>query len=167
MATSGPGAQLDVPPRTSRTVTLPLRRPARPVGEYFLRLSLTTKAPTLGAERGFEVAKQQLPVDFGAPAAQPVPLAQVPAATVRETGEAVEISGPGFTLSIAKSTGLSTSHAAHGVRPITSGPVPNFWRAPTDNDIGNGQPSRNATWRYAGADRTVTDVSVPPAGPWS
>ncbi len=153
-------AQLDVPPRVSRTITLPLRRPAHPAGEYFLRFSFTTKAPTIWAERGFEVAKQQLPVDFGSPAVPPVPLAQVPAATVRESGQSVEIAGAGFTLAIAKDTGLITSYEAHGVRLITSGPVPNFWRAPTDNDIGNGQPSRNATWRYAGTDRHVTDVSV-------
>jgi beta-galactosidase len=156
------GAQLDVPPRSSRTITLPLRRPAHSVGEYFLRLSFTTKAPTAWADRGFEVAKQQLPVNFGSPAVALTPLAQVPAATVRETGQSVEIAGAGFTLSIAKDTGLITSYEAHGRRLVTSGPVPNFWRAPTDNDIGNGQPSRNATWRYAGADRKVTGVSVKP-----
>jgi beta-galactosidase len=153
-------AQLDVPPRASRTITLPLRRPPHPAGEYFLRLSFTTKAPTIWAERGFEVAKQQLPVDFGSPAVPLVPLASVPAAAVRENGESVDITGAGFSLSIAKGTGLITAYEAHGLRLVTSGPVPNFWRAPTDNDIGNGQPSRNATWRHAGSDRHVTDVSV-------
>ncbi|MBE1493357.1 beta-galactosidase [Amycolatopsis lexingtonensis] len=154
------GAQLDVPPRSSRTITLPLRRPDRPAGEYFVRFSFTTRTPTAWADRGFEVAKQQLPVDFGSPAVAPVPLAQVPAAAVRETGRSVEITGAGFRVSIAKDAGLITAYEAHGVRLVTSGPVPNFWRAPTDNDIGNGQPSRTATWRYAGADRQVTDVSV-------
>jgi beta-galactosidase len=38
--------------------------------------------------------------------------------------------------------------------------VPNFWRAPTDNDRGNGHHTRNQTWRDAGARRKVTDVSV-------
>ncbi|WP_344867634.1 glycoside hydrolase family 2 TIM barrel-domain containing protein [Amycolatopsis ultiminotia] len=153
-------AQLDVPPRSSRAITVPLRRPADPAGEYFLRLSFTTKAATAWAERGFEVAKQQLPVDFGSPAVRPVPLAQVPPPTVHETDQAVEITGSDFGLSIAKDTGLITSYRAGGVSLVTSGPVPNFWRAPTDNDVGNGQSSRNATWRYAGADRQVTKVSV-------
>ncbi|MEQ0562127.1 glycoside hydrolase family 2 TIM barrel-domain containing protein [Amycolatopsis sp. NEAU-NG30] len=153
-------AQLDVPPRSSRTITLPLRRPANPAGEYFVRFSFTTKAPTLWAQPGFEVAKQQLPVDFGSPAVAPVPLAQVPAAAVQETDAEVRITGDGFSVVIAKDTGLITSYEARGVRLVTSGPVPNFWRAPTDNDRGNGHPSRTATWRYAGADRHVTDVSV-------
>ncbi|WP_329064247.1 glycoside hydrolase family 2 TIM barrel-domain containing protein [Amycolatopsis sp. NBC_01480] len=153
-------AQLDVPPQSSRTITVPLSRPARPSGEYFLRLSFTTKARTLWADRGYEVAKQQLPVDFGSPAVAAVPLAQVPAATARQTEQHVEVGGDGFTVTIAKDTGLLTAFEARGVQLVKSGPVPNFWRAPTDNDIGNGQPSRNATWRYAGADRKVTKVSV-------
>ncbi|GHG14262.1 MULTISPECIES: glycoside hydrolase family 2 TIM barrel-domain containing protein [Amycolatopsis] len=156
------GAQLDVPPRSSRTITVPLRRPVRPAGEYFLQFSFTTRKPTIWAEPGFEVAKQQLPVDFGSPAVPQVPLARVPAATVRQTDPSVEITGAGFSVSIAKDTGLITAYEAHGVRLVTAGPIPNFWRAPTDNDIGNGHPNRVATWRYAGADRQVTDVTVTP-----
>ncbi|CAM5404592.1 Beta-galactosidase OS=Streptomyces glaucescens OX=1907 GN=SGLAU_27155 PE=3 SV=1 [Streptomyces glaucescens] len=38
--------------------------------------------------------------------------------------------------------------------------MPNFWRAPTDNDRGNGQHTRNQTWRDAGARRTLTGVRV-------
>ncbi len=38
--------------------------------------------------------------------------------------------------------------------------MPNFWRAPTDNDRGNGQHTRNQTWRDAGARRRVTEVKV-------
>lgn len=38
--------------------------------------------------------------------------------------------------------------------------MPNFWRAPTDNDHGNGQHTRNQTWRDAGSRRKVTGVRV-------
>ncbi|MBB4688230.1 glycoside hydrolase family 2 TIM barrel-domain containing protein [Amycolatopsis jiangsuensis] len=153
-------AQLDVPPQSSRVITVPLRRPAKPSGEYFLRLSFTLKTSTAWAERGFEVAKQQLPVDFGSSAVPVTPLDQVPAVTAIESEKDIQLTGDDFTVTIAKDTGLITAYVAHGVELVKSGPVPNFWRAPTDNDIGNGQPSRNATWRYAGADRKVTDVSV-------
>ncbi|GLY42723.1 beta-galactosidase [Amycolatopsis sp. NBRC 101858] len=157
-------AQLDVPPRSSRTITVPFRRPARlePGAEYFLRLSFTTRTRTAWADRGYEVAKQQLPVDFGSPAVQPVPLTRVPAVTVGDTDQAVTVTGDGFTVTIAKDTGVITSYEARGVRLVTAGPAPNFWRAPTDNDIGNGQPSRNATWRHAGSRRHVTGVTVRP-----
>ncbi|WP_328452864.1 MULTISPECIES: glycoside hydrolase family 2 TIM barrel-domain containing protein [unclassified Amycolatopsis] len=155
-------AQLDVPPRSSRAITVPFRRPARlePGSEYFLQLSFTTRTRTAWADRGHEVAEQQLPVGFGGPAVQPVPLAQVPAVVVADTDKTVTVTGDGFTVTIAKDTGLIATYEAHGVRLVTSGPAPNFWRAPTDNDIGNGQPSRNATWRHAGTNRRVTGVTV-------
>jgi beta-galactosidase len=38
------------------------------------------------------------------------------------------------------------------------GPLPNFWRAPLDNDRGNGMPSRLGTWRVASHERTVDRV---------
>ena len=153
--------QLDIAPRSSKTVTLPVRRPSAGA-EYFLRLSFTTKTTTPWAARGFEVAKQQLPVDFGGPAARPVPLDRVPRVTSTGDDDSVTVTGKDFTVTLAKDTGVITSYKAHGVQLVKSGPAPNFWRAPIDNDRGNGQPSRNGTWRYAGADRHVTGVTVRP-----
>ncbi len=43
---------------------------------------------------------------------------------------------------------------------ISSGPEPNFWRAPTDNDFGGNWQRRLAIWRDAGARRTVGSVAV-------
>ncbi|MEU5701413.1 glycoside hydrolase family 2 TIM barrel-domain containing protein [Streptomyces aurantiacus] len=155
-------AQLDVPPLSSKDVTVPVRLPATPApgAEYFLHLSFTTKERTKWAEAGFEVAKQQLPVDAGSPAVRQVPLEQVPALLHQDGERSVTVRGKGFSVTLDKRTGVITSYEAHGTRLITSGPVPNFWRAPTDNDRGNGQHLRNQTWRDAGARREVTDVSV-------
>ncbi|MBG0851282.1 DUF4981 domain-containing protein [Streptomyces spinoverrucosus] len=154
--------QLDVPPLSSKDITLPVRRPGNPApgAEYFLRLSFTTKEATKWAKAGFEVAGQQLPVDAGSPAVTPVPLERVPALTYDDAEASVTVTGKGFSVTVDKSSGVITSYEAAGTRLITSGPVPNFWRAPTDNDKGNGQHTRNQTWRDAGALREVTGVSV-------
>ncbi len=155
-------AQLNVPPGSSRTVTVPVRRPAHPAPgqEHFLRVSFTTRTWTPWARPGFEVAGRQLPLDLGSPEVRPVPAARVPDVTAHETGDEVTVTGPHFSVTIAKDSGVITSYVARGTRLVSSGPEPNFWRAPTDNDRGNGQPSRNGTWRYAGARREVTDVTV-------
>ncbi|GIJ44049.1 beta-galactosidase [Virgisporangium aliadipatigenens] len=152
----------DVPPLSSRTLTVPFRRPARPAPgrEYFLRVWFTTRTRTPWAPSGFEVAATQLPLDLGSPAVTPVPLTRVPAVAVRQADDAITVTGREFTVTIAKSTGLITAYVVRGKPLLVSGPVPNFWRAPTDNDEGNGHPSRNGTWRHAGADRRVTDVSI-------
>ncbi|WP_171109397.1 MULTISPECIES: glycoside hydrolase family 2 TIM barrel-domain containing protein [unclassified Streptomyces] len=154
--------QLDVPPLSSKDITLPVRRPGNPApgAEYFLQLSFTTKEPTQWAKAGFEVARQQLPVDVGSPAVTPVPLARVPALRYDDAETSVTVTGRGFSVTVDKGSGVITSYEAAGTRLITSGPAPNFWRAPTDNDKGNGQHTRNQTWRDAGALREVTGVSV-------
>ncbi|MFE4053412.1 glycoside hydrolase family 2 TIM barrel-domain containing protein [Streptomyces sp. YIM B13518] len=154
--------QLDVPPLSGKDIILPVRLPKDPDPgtEYFLHLSFTTREPTKWAEAGFEVARQQLPLGAASPAVTPVPLSHVPALRHEERGKDVRITGKGFSVTVDKGSGTITSYEAEGTRLITSGPVPNFWRAPTDNDRGNGQHTRNRTWRDAGARRKVTGVTV-------
>ncbi|WP_109028456.1 glycoside hydrolase family 2 TIM barrel-domain containing protein [Streptomyces rubrogriseus] len=154
--------QLDVAPRSSKDITVPVRLPGRPGPgtEYFLQLSFTTKESTPWAKAGFEVARQQLPVETDVPAVTRTRLESVPALRHEDRDQEVEVTGKGFSVTVDKRTGAITSYEAKGTRLITSGPVPNFWRAPTDNDKGNGQHTRNQTWRDAGARRKVTGVSV-------
>ncbi|MFG2471951.1 glycoside hydrolase family 2 TIM barrel-domain containing protein [Streptomyces canus] len=154
--------QLNLAPLSSKDITVPYKLPGTPAPgtEYFLQLSFTTKESTPWARAGFEVAKQQLAVDADSPAVTPVPLAKVPALTYEDTSGHVTVTGKGFSVTVDRSSGTITSYEAHGTRLLTAGPVPNFWRAPTDNDHGNGQHTRNQTWRDAGTNRKVTDVSV-------
>ncbi|MEU0409912.1 glycoside hydrolase family 2 TIM barrel-domain containing protein [Streptomyces griseorubiginosus] len=154
--------QLNVAPLSSKDITVPYKLPSIPApgAEYFLRLSFTTRESTPWARAGFEVAAQQLAVDAGSPAVTPVPLGKVPALTYRDASGQVTVTGKDFSVVVDKGSGTITSYKAHGTRLLTSGPVPNFWRAPTDNDHGNGQHTRNQTWRDAGANRKVTDVGV-------
>ncbi|MFI7499982.1 glycoside hydrolase family 2 TIM barrel-domain containing protein [Streptomyces sp. NPDC049687] len=155
-------AQLDVAPLSSKDVGIPLRLPADPApgAEYFLELSFTLKESTPWADAGFEIARQQLPLDAGSPPVTPVPLGQVPALSHEVGDTTVTVTGHNFTVAVDKRTGVITSYRSGRTELITSGPAPNFWRAPTDNDRGNGQHTRNQTWRDAGARRRVTDVSV-------
>jgi beta-galactosidase len=157
-------AQLDVAPLSGKDITVPFRVPDDPAPgtEYFLELSFTTKETTKWAKAGFEVAKQQLTVDAGSPAVTPVPLDRVPTLKYAEAVASVTVTGRGFSVTVDKKTGVITSYEARGAQLIASGPAPNFWRGPTDNDHGNGQHTRNQTWRDAGTQRKVTGVTVRP-----
>jgi len=154
--------QLDIAPLSGKDITVPARLPQDPApgAEYFLELSFTTREPTKWAKAGFEVARQQLAVDVGSPAVTLVPLESVPALRHDDGDASVTVTGEGFSVTVDKGSGVITSYEVGGTRLIASGPAPNFWRAPTDNDHGNGQHTRNQTWRDAGAHRKVTDVSV-------
>ncbi|MFJ8189346.1 glycoside hydrolase family 2 TIM barrel-domain containing protein [Streptomyces sp. NPDC096094] len=154
--------QLDVEPLSRKDVTVPVRLPSDPAPgtECFLQLSFTTKESTPWAKAGFEVARAQLALDADVRAVTPLALDRVPSLRHRDGDEEVTVDGRGFSVTVDKRAGTITSYEAKGRRLITSGPVPNFWRAPTDNDRGNGQHTRNQTWRDAGARRKVTDVAV-------
>jgi beta-galactosidase len=66
----------------------------------------------------------------------------------------MSISGRGFSLEFDRRRGLLSKWIAGGTEVLDAAPTPNFWRAPTDNDFGNGMPDRCGVWRRAG-DNTV------------
>ncbi|MFM9445971.1 glycoside hydrolase family 2 TIM barrel-domain containing protein [Streptomyces acidiscabies] len=155
-------AQLDVAPLTGKSITIPVELPAKPApgAEYFLQLAFTLKESTPWAKSGHEVARAQLPLDAASPAVTPVPLTAVPALTHAEDAAKVTVTGEDFTVVVDKASGLITSYTVDGRPLLVSAGTPNFWRAPTDNDKGNGQHTRNQTWRDAGARREVKSVTV-------
>ncbi|MFF4250470.1 glycoside hydrolase family 2 TIM barrel-domain containing protein [Streptomyces sp. NPDC001663] len=155
-------SQLDVAPLSGKDISVPLRLPAAPApgAEYFLELAFTLKESTPWADAGFEIARQQLPLDAGSPPVTPVPLGEIPALSHEDGDTTVTVAGEDFTVTVDKRTGVITSYRSGRTELIASGPAPNFWRAPTDNDRGNGQHTRNQTWRDVGANRKVTEVGV-------
>jgi beta-galactosidase len=81
-----------------------------------------------------------------------------------EKGDEVIVSGRNFEARFDKRTGLLTSYRFNGRELLAKGPEPNFWRAPTDNDFGNGMPRRCAVWQKASASRTLENFSVKTVG---
>jgi beta-galactosidase len=53
-----------------------------------------------------------------------------------------------------------THFVAEGQELLKKGPVPNFWRAPTDNDFGNNNYMRARDWRSAGESRVLKKAKV-------
>ncbi len=93
------------------------------------------------------------------PAPEPPPMEPL---TVRESEDAVTVSGRGFTLEFDRERGTLGSFRAGRRDLLSAGPVPNFWRAPTDNDYGNGFPARSGVWKTAGSPpaRVLEDILV-------
>ncbi|MFQ6130446.1 MAG: glycoside hydrolase family 2 TIM barrel-domain containing protein [Armatimonadota bacterium] len=152
-------------PGQRETVTLPFDAPGPEPGvEYRLNVSFRLSEATPWAEKGHELASAQ---DWLTPHALPPRLdpADMPATEVAEEDETVSVQGSDFELVFSKSQGTIQSLSYQGVDLVRTGPVPNFWRAPTDNDRGNGMPERCAIWRRAGSDRTVEGVEVEQLSP--
>ncbi len=158
---SGRLPKLDVAPFESRTVTLPL--PAvtpQPGVEYWLDLSIRLAEDTAWADRGHEVAWEQFKLDLEADAPE-LNVADISPLALDERDDQITVSGDGFTVRFDVATGTISSLLSGGTEIIRSGPRPNFWRAPTDNDRGNDMPERCAPWKSPAATGGAIRVRQP------
>ena len=152
--------ELNIAPLEEGILTAAFTTPEfKPGAEYFLNVSFTLKEDTSWAKAGHEVAKEQFYLPFNVPKAD-ASEAEMDPLTVEEADAAVNVEGKDFDLVFNKKTGTIDSFRFNGIDLIKNGPVPNFWRAPTDSDLGFYSQLEMADWRYAGEDRTVTDVTV-------
>ena len=158
---------IDVPPGQSRTLSVPVQRPSQrtPGAEYWLVVRFVLAADTVWAAAGHEVAAAQLAMPYEAPPARQPDPSTMPDLALDESGDIARITGADFALDFDKARGTIASYTYRGTQLFRDGPVPNFWRAPNDNDKGYGMPNLCRTWRHAGRDRTIDRVTVQRDGP--
>ncbi|OAS14932.1 beta-galactosidase [Paenibacillus oryzisoli] len=146
---------LSLAPLDSSEITLDLPKREQ-LGEAVLTICFVTKRTEKWAEAGHEVAFEQ----FVLPAVKPVPALVEPLMSYNPVQVAVQsgtlrVSGEGFTAAFDTTNGSLYSYKVGGNELLQSGIAPNFWRAYTDNDRGNKQHERCATWRGAGEARIL------------
>ena len=161
---SGELNRLDIGPRQNKVVTIPFKKfQPKPGAEYWLRFSVRLTDDLAWAPKGHEIAAEQFKLPFydAAPAAG---LKGLPPLRKTESEKEIALSGPEFEVRFDRATGLLTSYRHKGAELLAKGPEPNFWRAPTDNDIGNGMEKRCAVWQRASLKRTLESFAAEPAG---
>lgn len=155
-------ADLDLAPLAKKPVRLNLGPVTpQPGVEYWLRLAITLKEDAPWAKAGHEVAAAQFKLPLAAAGtAGTAPRTAAAALQVSETADRITITGEKLKVELDKARGTIAAYAYAGKQLLAAGPEPNFWRAPLDNDKGNREPQRCATWRFAGRDRKVTGTQV-------
>ena len=152
---AGTVANLDVAPQQTAKLKLALSDISS-YGEKELLLNVSyklKKGETL-LTPGFTVAKAQLPVNpYKAP---DMALTNVKKANIDPVAPAVNdydgnyliIEGEDFVIEFAKRNGFLSRYKVGGKELINEGGqlVPNFWRAPTDNDYGAGLQNKYRVW---------------------
>ncbi|KOH43246.1 glycoside hydrolase family 2 TIM barrel-domain containing protein [Sunxiuqinia dokdonensis] len=140
-----------------------------PGTEYFLNFSAKTKAAQGLVPANYELAAEQIvlasfiPLLIEAPRYRPVQktdTSDFPSMTASETDSEITIQGEGFSLTFNKEAGVLSSFQSGETELLKEGPIPNFWRAPIDNDYGNGLDQRSRVWRKAGENRKVNSVKL-------
>ena len=135
--------ELDLAAGESTTATLDFGTfdQVREGDDYFVEFSVKTTTDELWAEAGHEIASEQLAIEPEATENAPMfDIDTMPAFTsVEETSASITVSGAnGLELVIDKETGYITNYEYNGNTLMTEGPVPNYYRAPIDDDrVGN------------------------------
>jgi beta-galactosidase len=146
-------------PRESREFTI--EAPEGDDGaERFLNfeVALKTAAPLLPAGHVVAIEQFALPRQGAKKRYQ----TQGEAPVITDDNDTVALVAPGVRFVFDKKSGLATSYSVHGNEYFHDGfgIRPNFWRAPTDNDYGNGMPYRLQVWKQSSRDFRVTEVTT-------
>jgi len=155
----------DVTPGSSAEIILPYNLPAaQPGEEYFLNLSLVrTEAWTiLPAGHTYATEQYQLPVYKDR---LPIPANDYSNLDKTDIDGKTTIKGRDFSVTFDGSAGQMISLKFKGAELLKEPMVPDFWRAPTDNDFGNGLPERCAIWKDAGKNAQVVSSKIEQEGP--
>ncbi len=164
---SGLLPELDIPPREEREypIALPKNLPSTP-GERWLNVSFLAKTDLPWAGKGHELAWDQFPLGK-TPGSRPAPKSPL---SIDEQGDQVRFAGPDFSLVFDQRAGVVAGFTYKDTKLVERGPIPDFWRAPTDNDRGawkvfgpmaKKNPAVDITvWRSAGPSWKVSAVKI-------
>ena len=150
----------EIPPKQSKEFILDFGSKLQFEGkEYLLNFSVKTKNASELIPVNFEVAYEQF-VFRGKGKKKNIGISSLPEISVHENPAEYKITGKNFSIKISKNDGLIPSYNFNGKELIKTAPAPNFWRAPTDNDFGNGMPERCAVWKNAGANAVLQNLNI-------
>jgi len=149
---------IDLEPGASKTISIPFEQPqAKPGAEYFLRLEFRLRTDELWAKRGHIIAWQQMRLEVTSESIRPPAQLVKDAILMQETNNDIHLHNKHFDLLFSKKYGTIKS-LSYGPNEIiqyernealaksnkslikpeikeeVNGPLPNFFRAPVDND---------------------------------
>ena len=150
------GTQMNIGPNEMKEVTIDMPKIETTVGaEYHLDIDFRLKNDELWAKAGYSIAHEQFGIDLGQLWSTEVDISTLPTAKVNKSN-GLEIEGTDFKIKFDERNGTLASYVLDGDTIIKNGGIPNFWRAPTDNDKGFNMERGHGEWRSASKKRSVT-----------
>jgi len=155
--TQGTFTTENITPGNSRDYRINWKSPKfKPGKNYFLNVYLVTTddRPLLG--KFHLLASEQF--ELYSTAAAEISSSTLPAPETTETDNSITVSGNTFAVQFDKSSGTIGSFTFNGQQLLEQGPLPNFRRAPTDNDVGSKMFVKCKPWYDASENRKVKSV---------
>ena len=155
------GSQLNIGPNQKKEVSIEMPKIEFKNGsEYHLDIDFRLKKDYLWAKTGFSVSHEQFAINVGQAASPKIDISSLPGHRVTRGTDEFTVEGDDFKVRIDQKTATIASYVLDGDTIIKNGGIPNFWRAPTDNDKGFNMEKGHGEWRQAGAKRTVSSAEV-------
>ena len=164
-------SQINVKPNSSKIVQIPYPKISQSNSflsfsniepkkgcEYILNLYVKQGKKTLSLKKGHTIAwnQFQLPVQASP---RTIDLNNYNLKS-NAMGDSIIFKGEDFEYIFSKKKGIFISLKHDGLETLMSGLTPNFWRNPTDNDLGNGFYSRCQIWKKASNNRKIESVTI-------
>jgi Beta-galactosidase/beta-glucuronidase len=150
----------DLKPKAETVANIPLKKidPA-PGAEYFLniRASRSDAWNYVPEDHVYATAQFKMPEEGKAAIQKDDNLAVLQTKTIDKN---LEVSGVDMEITFDLGNGRLTSFNYKGKEIFEKGPIPDFWRPPTDNDYGYNMDKLLGVWKKAGERTVVTKANI-------
>lgn len=154
-------ADIKILPQEKKLVNLPVSDfPFQNDKEYVLKIAALQKSATPLIPTNHELAWEQFIWPFKKKEEKLLDTSLASFQMTTSTG-IISISGKEFSLELEAGSGEIINFTYKGNELLLASPKPNFWRPPTDNDLGNGMHKWAAMWKNAGQQADVRMIQSP------
>ena len=148
-------------PQETKEVTIDLPEiKADNVDEYFVNFEFAQKNASKLVPAGYVVAVEQFKVNKTQAAKPLYTAAKGSKLNITTSDNEITVKSSAVNFVFNKKSGLVTSYKVNGTEYFDKGfgLQPNFWRAPNDNDYGNGMPNRLQVWKQSSKNFNVVEA---------
>ncbi|MCL6266107.1 glycoside hydrolase family 2 TIM barrel-domain containing protein [Flagellimonas myxillae] len=150
----------DIKPQEKGVVQINFKQPkVKPGVGYYITLSLRTNNDFNWAKAGHETSWEQFELPFYE-VAQEEKIKNIQDLVTEETSEGIKVTTKTAVVKFDKGTGNLTSVSLRGKEMLKGPLTPNFWRPPTDNDVGSRMPKRQGYWKGAVKNSKLTSFGI-------
>jgi beta-galactosidase len=154
----GQGLPLGAGPQQNQQLKLEYGIQRQPGVEYFLNVQVTSDKTKGVIPKGHISAWSQLALATVSVIEKKQPEIRL---SVSDKKQTYRFKGKDFSLSINKTTGLISSMEYFGEELLKASSRPDFWRAPTDNDLPiKDYGDKIGPWQKAGKDTTLVSIKL-------
>jgi len=151
---------IDVPPDSKKIIKINYPEiDTKPGSEYFIKFSVVTNKSNDLIPVEYELAWDQfkIPFNYKKTFEDPKITSEI---EFTEQSEYFIFNGENFLIKMNKKTGIIEEYSFNGNQLFNEGPRSNFWRAPTDNDLGNGMHNWASVWKEASTSQKLVNIDV-------